>query len=315
MRVAVDDFVVEELPSWSADGQGEHDVLWVEKRDANTRWVAGRLAEFAGVAPRAVSYAGLKDRRAIARQWFSVHRPGRQIDWGGFRHDDIDILSWQAHSRKLRVGTLAGNRFRLRLRDCDAAADAVAERIARIGARGLPNYFGGQRFGREHGNLELAARLADGHRLSRAQRGFALSAARAALFNDVLEQRVVSGHWDRVVTGDALMLDGRGSFFVAAADDDEAALAARVAHGELHPSGPLWGRGLAREVQPTLKQLEGFARAAERAGADPQRRALRVFAEELHAHWQGTALVLEFALPAGSFATALVNELVAVDDD
>ena len=306
------------LAAWTPDGEGEHDVLWVEKVGANTRWVLGELARFAGCSERDVSYAGLKDRHAVTRQWFSVYRPGRAIDWSAFSHADIRILEHHAHSRKIRIGALTGNRFRIVLRDAPCDAGRLAESVATLSRRGFPNYFGAQRFGREGNNIALAEALAAGRRLKRNQRAFALSAARAAIFNEVLAARVARGDWWCPVVGDAAMLADSHSFFHV---DDEASLAElreRAERCDLHPSGPLWGRGeqsvsgavLALE-RDAAAGLQTLADACERGGAKAQRRALRCVVSDLVAESAGDAITLAFSLPAGSFATTLLNELVA----
>ncbi len=320
LRARPEDFLVDEIPNWTPTGDGEHDVLLVEKRDANTRWVAGALARHAGCRAADVGYAGLKDRHAVTRQWFSVPRGRARPDWQAFEAEGVRVLEVASHRRKLRPGTLAGNRFRVRVADASPDPLALAARVEAVRAAGVPNYFGPQRFGREGGNLALAARLAAGERLKRAERGFALSAARAALFNAVLAERVRRGDWLEPRLGDALMLTGSQSFFVADDAGELDALAARAAEGDLQPTGPLWGEGessVAGEVAALElavgEALPGLVAATTAARAKPARRALRVFAADLEATTAPDGLTLEFTLPAGSFATAVVNEFVAVD--
>lgn len=320
LRARQEDFVVDEIPNWAPTGDGEHDVLWVEKRGANTRWVAGALARHAGCRAADVGYAGLKDRHAVTRQWFSVARAGRCPDWQAFEADGVRILEVAAHRRKLRPGALSGNRFRILVAAACPEAPALPARVAAVRAQGVPNYFGPQRFGRDGGNLALAGRLAAGERLGRGQRGFALSAARSALFNAVLAERVRRGDWLQPQVGDALMLTGSNSFFVVDDSGELDALAARAAEGDLQPTGPLWGEGesavtgdvatLEARIGAVLPELVAATTAAR---AKPARRALRVFADGLEASSSSDGLMLAFTLPAGSFATAVVNEFVALD--
>src|SRR5690606_4866811 len=191
MRVIADDFEVDEVLGFEPDGQGEHSYLRIEKRDANTEWVAQQLAAFAGVAPMAVSYSGLKDRHALTRQTLSVQLPGRpEPDWDALRVEGVKVLSAVRHSRKLKRGTHKSNLFRIRLRELQGSRDEAEARIGQLGRLGVPNYFGEQRFGRNNENLHAARALFGGRRMSRSQRGFALSAARSWLFNAVLGRRV-----------------------------------------------------------------------------------------------------------------------------
>jgi len=319
MRATPEDFQVFEVPLATPEGAGEHVWLQVRKRNSNTPWVATQLAAFAGVSPSAVSYAGLKDRHAVTEQWFSVHLPGRSDpDWSALAHGDFQVLGAQRHTRKLKTGALRGNRFRIRLREVTADSEALHARLQQIRQGGFPNYFGAQRFGLNGDNLQEAARLfrQPQRRMPRARRGIYLSAVRAALFNRVLGARVEAGLWNHMVPGDALQLEGRSACFVAVAPDSETL--ARLQALELHPTGPLCGDGdaLCRDAALALEceQLQGHQDWIEglcRAGLAPARRALRALARELH--WCEEAdgsWLLEFYLPAGSYATTLLGELV-----
>ncbi|MEO8012151.1 MAG: tRNA pseudouridine(13) synthase TruD, partial [Dokdonella sp.] len=191
MRTCAEDFQVVEQLGFEPEGFGEHVFLEIEKRDANTEWVARSLASALKIAPVAIGYSGLKDRHALTRQTFSVHLPGKaDPDWSTIMIEGVRVVSAIRHPRKLKRGSHAGNRFVIVLRDVAGDRD-TSERIAEsIRRSGLPNYFGEQRFGRNGDNLRLAERLFAGARLGRSERGFALSAARALVFNEVLTRRV-----------------------------------------------------------------------------------------------------------------------------
>lgn len=323
LRVEPEDFSVREVPICEPDGAGEHVWLWVRKRNANTDWVARQLARFAGVTPREVSYAGLKDRRAVTEQGFSVQLPGkadpaRDPDWTAARIEGVEILRAARHSRKLKRGALRGNAFELRIRALTGERAVLETRLHAIAARGMPNYFGVQRFGRDGGNLAAAAAMlrGEGPRVDRHVRGLYLSAARSFLFNQVLAARVRDGSWERAVPGDALQLDGRRAWFIAQPDDPD--IETRVHALDVHPTGPLWGRG-ALETQDAARALEevclapfaDWCKGLERAGLEQDRRALRVCARELTWTWNAAdELTLRFSLPAGSYATALLRELI-----
>ena len=80
LRTEPEDFVVEEELGFAPAGSGSHLLLKVRKRNANTQWVARELTRLAGCRPADAGYAGLKDRHAVAVQWFSVPRPRAAID-------------------------------------------------------------------------------------------------------------------------------------------------------------------------------------------------------------------------------------------
>ena len=319
LRASPEDFQVEEKLGYDADGAGEHALLWVEKRGANTDWVARELAKFAGVAQMAVGYAGLKDRHAVTRQTFSVQLPGKlDPDWSNFPHAEVKVLAATRHSRKLKRGALRGNRFVLVLRQVQGDRTAAEQVLRRIAARGVPNYFGEQRFGREGGNLAQARAMFAGRRVERDQRSFLLSAARSQIFNDVLAARVERDAWDTPLDGEIWALAGSRSWFGPEPFSDM--LAERLARADIHPSGPLWGQGeppaqsvagaLEREVAAVARDLaEGLAAAR----MDQERRPLRLIPQELTWRWLAdAALELSFELPAGAYATVVVRELAGV---
>jgi tRNA pseudouridine13 synthase len=324
-----------------ASGAGQHVLLKVRKRNANTQWVSRELAKLCGCHPRDIGYAGLKDRRAIAVQWFTVPKSPFSLEaWREVRHPEFDVLEADAHSRKLPRGALAGNRFVIRVRGVDIGDADLNARTAEITQRGVPNYFGPQRFGHSGANL---AKIFDGLRaLHPRERGFVLSAARSLVFNAVLAARVRDGTWDRLEAGDIANLDGRGSIFPVDAID--ATLTERATQLDIHPTGPLWGRG-APAAKQRVADLETHiasefpepcALTAD-AGMDQERRALRLAVRELSWHREsdteaidtkatnanavdanaveanaacGTAVVFRFRLTRGSFATTVLRELI-----
>jgi tRNA pseudouridine13 synthase len=316
LRATPDDFVVEEVLGYAADGDGEHVLLKVEKRDANTDWVARELACFAGVPPLAVGYAGLKDRHAVTRQAFSVQLAGRpEPDWAMFPHAEIRVLASARHRRKLKRGGLAGNRFVLVLRDVAGDRTRAEQVLAAIAARGVPDYFGEQRFGRGGGNVERARAMFAGRRVDRATRSMLLSAARSQLFNAVLAERVQRDCWDTPLDGEIWCLRGSRSWF--GPEPFTAALAQRLASGDIHPSGPLWGRG-ATPAAHAAAALENDVAAMEpalvaglvAAGLEQERRPLRLQPDALAWQWlDATALQVAFTMPPGAYATVVVREL------
>lgn len=318
MRATAADFEVDEVLGFAADGFGEHAMLRIEKRDANTEWVAQRLAEVAGVAPMSVGYSGLKDRHALTRQTYTVHLPGKSgPDWMSVDIEGVRILEVARHSRKLKRGVHRSNRFLICLRDVVGSKQEAEVRMREISAQGTPNYFGAQRFGRDGDNLRSAQALFSGARVSRSQRGFALSAARSHLFNEVLARRVAAGSWNTALEGEVFMLAGTHSIFGPQTLD--AGLLDRLECGDIDPTGPLWGRGVLRSGSE-VAAIEREVAAAESvysaglAATDlsHERRSLRLAVSDLAHHWADDgSLSVGFSLPSGSFATAVIRELCA----
>jgi tRNA pseudouridine13 synthase len=295
-----EDFIVTELPLQLPCGEGEHIWLDIEKNGANTAFVAQQLAEAAGVEERDVGYAGLKDRYAITRQWFSIYLPigkgkGETPDLTQLQHPEFKVLTQSRHLKKLRPGDLQGNRFRIVLREVSGDRDAIEANLRSVASQGVPNYFGAQRFGFDGGNVELGrAMLAREIRVRNPKKkGIYLSAVRSFVFNEVLALRIQQGLWGKTVPGDVM---------------DEAD----------RPTGPLWGRGRVITTDEAQALENGVAErhavlcdGMEHAGLDQQRRALVARPLDLSWEWpQADQLVLSFSLPAGNYATSVLNEVL-----
>lgn len=322
IRAHPEDFIVREVLGFEASGAGEHLLLIVRKRGANTKWVAKRIAEHAGVRVREVGYAGLKDRHALTEQAFTVRSKETPESWRAFSGEGFEVISAARQRRKLRIGAHKGNEFELTVRDFDADPARLQSRLHAISAAGVPNYFGEQRFGQDDRNLEVAKRwLCDAIApADRDQRSFALSAARAALFNAVLAHRVHDGTWNRLLPGEVVNLDGTGSIFAATQPDT--ALDVRCASLDIHPTGPLCGLGESR-VGSDVLDLENRVLASwaawrsglERINVVQQRRALRLAVRSLAWEYANRELRLRFRLARGAFATAVLREIVLAQSE
>lgn len=319
LRERPEDFVVEEDLGFEPSGEGQHRLIQLRKRQTNTDWLARQLARYAGVEPRQVSYAGQKDRNAVTTQWFSVDLAGKaEPDWSGFKSEAFEVLQSHPHNKKLRRGSLRGNRFVISLKQVQADSEVLQARLDAIRERGVPNYFGEQRFGHNGGNLVNAWKMFQREIKvkDRNRKGMYLSAARSLLFNAVTNRRVLEQTWDAVLPGEAAMLAGSQSFFGVESVDAE--ILGRVRTWDIHPSGPMWGRGrspaggeAAELEQAVLADFADWLAPLEHAGLSQERRALRLKVEGLNWQWLGdSTLQLSFHLPAGSYATAVIRELL-----
>lgn len=309
IRTEPEDFVVQEILGWHLDGDGEHLCLWLEKRGDNSDFVAAELARLAGCRKMDVSFCGLKDRHAVTRQWFSLYRPrGEDAPLLAAVAERWQVLEHSRHRRKLRRGDHQGNRFSLRLRDCTAPREALTARWATLCEQGCPNYFGPQRFGFRGGNLDRALALKPQQLRGKAgfQSGMYLSAARSWCFNQWLASRVTAGNWQQMLPGDPGMAAS-----VQATSQPVTAVA----------TGPLAGDGSTGAAVPLLAQeLEFLEQWPElttlfrQTRMQPARRPLVLIPGEPALSWLGDDPRLEFTLPAGSFATAVLQELVTILD-
>lgn len=317
LKQETEDFQVMEDLGFTPSGDGDHLLVHVRKRQLTTTEVAKRLARHCGVRAADVGYAGLKDRHAMTSQWFTVLWPGKGApDLDGLTDTTLEILDITRNRRKLRRGALAGNRFRLRLREVTTTPAVLEARLRELKVHGFPNYFGEQRFGDQQSNVRDALHYLRGHgAVSRFLHGLYLSTLRSHLFNQVLARRVLSGTWNRGVPGDVLQLDGRGSVFLAEAIDPD--LESRLGALQLHPTGPLAGRPAHLLPLHDVAALEHevlapFAEIISWLGTqvDADRRALRARPSDMEWQLEGDCLQLAFGLPAGAYATTLVRELI-----
>ncbi|MBT1074895.1 tRNA pseudouridine(13) synthase TruD [Geobacter grbiciae] len=380
IKETVDDFVVEEIPLYLPCGEGEHVYALMEKRGVTTLDAIRRLARALKLSERDVGYAGMKDARGVTRQTVSLPRM-KPEEVLALELPGIRILSAVRHRNKLKLGHLAGNRFRIRVRGVVSDAPARATAIlAVLERRGVPNRFGEQRYGAQgnshligramlagdwraavdllmgdpakvtgeawrsaieayqRGELEESQRLFPGHcrterdviqRLVKRPDDFEgafravnprlrklyLSACQSALFDHVVEARLDS--LDTVQEGDLAWKHANGACFLVT---DSAAEAPRAEHFEISPTGPLFG---CRMMMPEGEEgaLERSLLAAE--GVEPasfdlpgglrmegERRPLRVPLGDPRVFADADGLVLEFSLPKGSYATAVLREVV-----
>ncbi len=140
------DFVVRESLAFELTGTGEHLYMLVRKTGQNTRWVARQLAQACGLPFRAIGFAGMKDRHAVTEQWFSLHLPGREDpEVDSIEIDGVEIVDCCRHSGKLRIGALAGNWFRIVIRELTGDREVLECRLGALRYAYVPNYFGAQR--------------------------------------------------------------------------------------------------------------------------------------------------------------------------
>ncbi|MBZ5486128.1 tRNA pseudouridine(13) synthase TruD [Halomonas aquamarina] len=319
-RARPEDFLVDEQLDFIPEAHGEHLWLRLEKRNQTTLDVVKSLSRICGVTQRDIGYSGMKDRIAVTRQWLSVHLPGRDAP------DELDaslgalgikVLEKARHPRKLKRGVHRTNGFTLRLTGEAVQADDFERRWQALCKHGVPNYFGPQRFGPQGRNLQRAeALLARGWRKRDDRQGMMLSTARSFLFNELLSARLADGTWNRPIAGDTLMLEGTQSVFAIEATDQD--LLARTDALDVHPTGVLWGVGSGASQASKAAAYEAqlahrhpaLCEGLEKSGVKCARRALRMRLIDPQLRWEPEGVLLSFALPRGSFATAVIGELI-----
>ena len=317
IRGQLEDFQVEEIPSYEPSGEGEHLFLWIEKKNVSAEWLLKMVAKRLDMSKRDIGCAGLKDRHAITRQYLSVPtKLEDRID--KINSDDIKVLHSKRHGNKIKTGHQKGNKFIVRIRgvsrDQAPAVDAI---LAMIAKTGLPNYYGEQRFGHNLETLDTGLKLLrkEPVRVTPFLRKLSLSAVQSLLFNAVLGRRLRDGLLSTVLPGD-VMQKVSGGLFVAENFPEEQE---RFDRRETIHAGPIFGRktfaakadAAERELRVlaesglTPASFEGFGNLVEGT-----RRANLVHLGDLQTEWDDAGLILKFSLPSGSYATVLLREVM-----
>jgi len=322
-KVQPEDFVVEELLGFEPSGEGEHCLVWAEKRHLDSNAAAARLADAVGIRRRLVSHCGLKDRHAVTRQWFSLHMPGQASpEPEALESEGLKVLRITRNTRKLRRGIHLGNRFTIRLREPDFDAALAAQRWQAITEKGVPNYFGTQRFGNEGQNVAKARAMFRGEFTpgDRLLRGILLSAARSHLFNAVVAGRMTRGSWDKPLAGEVFGFADNGTILLP--ENQRGDEVARFEKGIVELTAPLWGIGELQSVDEVrgLEQelLAGFSditAGLEAFGLRQERRVMRLRPlDSTFEMMDNGDLQFGFDLPKGTYATTLLSELAELDE-
>jgi tRNA pseudouridine13 synthase len=338
LKARPEDFVVEEIPAYAPSGEGEHVFVRFTKTDRTTLDAVRAIARALSCDPREAGFAGMKDRRAVTTQTISLHAP-RGIAPGelaaralSLSLPGIVVHEAAPHGHKMKPGHLAGNRFRIVVRDVPAGglptATAALERIARDG---VPNAFGAQRFGRHGDNAERALAWLRGQergpRDPRVQR-LLWSSLQSTVFNAVLDARVADGTWTTALEGDLLKLRSSGGLFLCS---DVQTDRARAATGELSPTGPIVGLKM-RQPEGTPGELEqrisgailgeGFDLSHTRRLGEGSRRVLRLWVQEMRWEVQeeepghsAACVRVYFVLPKGAYATTVLGAAFEAADE
>ena len=329
---ALEDFQVEELPAYLPCGEGQHCMALVRKRGVTTPDAVHAICLALGIPTGAAGYAGMKDRQGVTTQWISLDGvdPARVLSLdlppsgqarSGQAPPSIEVLQAERHKNKLRTGHLRGNRFTVVLRGgVPDAVERARATLDRLVSQGLPNYFGAQRFGNRGDNAEQGLRMLSGEANAPRQKfkkRLFISAVQSWLFNAVLAQRIRRGCQDELLGGEVLMKRPGSGLFVS---EDAGVDGPRLAQREVVITGPICGprtswpaegspaRALEDEVLEACGMPGGDLGNAGRLGRGG-RRALLVFPEQAEAVQVEQGVKLTFALPSGSYATALLREI------
>ncbi len=329
LRATPEHFVVEEVPLYEPQDEGEHLFVNLTKVGLTTRDVQQQLARLFALTPGDIGYAGLKDKQARTTQSFSIfigRKPASFVDEAAQRIvKQLPVtVNWvRLHKNKLRPGHLLGNRFQITVSALQLPLPEIEQRTLAIAqqllAQGLPNYFGPQRFGLNGDNVEKGRVLLLG-----TQRGgepwlrrLLISGYQSWLCNQYLVRRVEQGGFHQLLAGDVAKKYATGGMFDVI---DPAVEQPRYSSHEISFTAPMFGAKMwaakgdagALEAQ-ILAEAEITAEHLHKAKIEGTRRLGRLLLTDLQSQVGENTLTLRFFLPKGAFATTVLREFIKGD--
>ncbi len=134
--------------SWTsyAEGLGDHVLAVMRKKGIDTIRASTAIARELHLRPKMVSVCGIKDKMSISWQFITL--PKNSIKREGLKLGDlVHVLPIRVFTRPLNSKLLAVNVFEITIRGlCGDPAEAESC-LEELKSKGLPNFYGHQRFG------------------------------------------------------------------------------------------------------------------------------------------------------------------------
>ena len=329
LRVSADHFLVEELLLYEPEGKGQHLYVNLTKEGLTTKEVQQKLATLFGLQTGDVGFAGLKDKHARSSQTFSlmitnvdndlIDRAKKHIE------DSLPVtVNWtRLHRNKLKPGHLLGNRFIIKITGLTLVQTEALQRAReiarRLKERGLPNFFGPQRFGFDGDNVRRGHAIILGKKdgVDRWLRYFFISSYQSYLCNRYLIRRLELGAFDRLLTGDIAKKHATGGLFQV---EDVGKEQPRYERREISFTAPMYGTKMWAAIGPSGElETETLMKAGltieqfELLGIRGTRRMGRLLVPDLTTDLDPQGLLVRFSLPKGAFATTVLREIMKTD--
>jgi tRNA pseudouridine13 synthase len=123
--------------------------VFLETFNLETTFAIRNLTRGIGCSTNRVGYAGMKDKRGITCQRISIWRPAAErLEKFSMRGIALHHPQWS--NKRIELGDLRGNYFKITIRDIPADKEETAKKIEQFRqelSQGIPNYYGEQRFG------------------------------------------------------------------------------------------------------------------------------------------------------------------------
>ncbi|OCL94548.1 tRNA pseudouridine(13) synthase TruD [Arcobacter porcinus] len=306
----VDDFIVEEEPI-GFSSYGNFLVLKVKKQNCDTWELLDRFSKHLGVFSNELGYAGLKDKNATTTQYITIPKK-YQKEIKTFRSKKIEILDSFLHNKKLNIGDLNGNRFKINLKEVELEELFIIEKVLKLVNKfGMPNYFGYQRFGKDvEDNLEKAKDLLfDESKIKdRKLAKMLISAYQSSYFNAWLKERLKLNKEDFTLLDGDVFFDIKNNKLFTPKNINKKIIDDFKNH-DITPTGLLPGTDVfkARDDALLIEQKYDNSEIREKG----YRREAIIFPKILDTKYNKDKkeLLLDFILPKGSYATVLIELL------
>ncbi len=337
-KQTIERFFVEEIPLYPFTGKGNYLILKLKKRDMSTHKLLSVLAKATELNERDIGYAGLKDKSATTIQYISIPKQAEKLLNKNLTTERVEILERSYNKAPLKIGHLKGNRFEIVLHNVTKKDATFFNTTAKMmQKKGIPNYYGYQRFGEDAKSYEQGKEIAhSGKRLKGSREKLLVAAYQSYLFNRWLASRVKLSsiitaegidtasktlgypkplvealakqpHFFKLFLGDVMMPYPHGKLtFVG----DMLQAASLFASGKTAPTGLLCGERAMRAKSDAGHLEEPFD--------DDELRALRgdrrfawIWPKEVETHYEEKTKMLRvgFVLPKGAYATTFLEEI------
>jgi len=286
------DFIVTELALNEFSNKGSYLILKIQKVFMTTWELLSYISKKLDIPEHLIGYAGLKDKNATTTQYISIPlikgNLNKLLD-----SKQITVLEIQRHNKKLSIGDLKGNNFKIILKDVkEDDLSKIYQVLSKIQKHGVPNYFGYQRFGEDY-DFNRAKDVVYGEEVIRNKKveHLLISAYQSYFFNAWLNTRVEESKNKDL--NKLEILDG-DLFF-----DKERKVVSGLLPGRKVKRSSLKAREIEENFDDEFVYAKGYRRAAW----------IKVSNIKNKYDAETSQLTLDFDLPKGSYATVVIKNL------
>lgn len=316
IKEKVENFIVEEIPLYNPSGEGQHLYINITKKGLNSKEVKDKIADIFQSNKKNVGMAGLKDKWAVTTQTFSV-----DIGNSGKGEEAIEEIegikvNWfKRHRNKIKKGHTLGNRFKIIISGTDKIEEGrtICKEIKK---KGIPNFYGQQRFSDNDNNIRKAEEILNGYQIrDNWLKRFLLSSYQSYLFNKYLILRINKGKFGGLLEGDIAKKYDTGGLFVV---EDKERENERFRENEISFTGPIYGKEMwwpeSEAGKFEEKLLERFL-DKDKLGklGRGSRRLGKLMVDDITIKKEEEGLLVKFSLPKGSYATIVLREIMKSD--